>query len=277
MRSAMSDREKTPSLLRKVVFNLLRRGDRRDVASDQAIELHPEDVFVVSYPRSGNTWVRFLLANLIRYDSGESVDFHSVHQVIPAIEVEAHREILRTMSPPRLIKSHNPYNPRFKKVIYILRDGRDVMVSYYYYLTRQGRFEGRFLEFLKKKDIYPCLWHEHVESWLQHTNELELLLIRYEDQLQQPEIELEKMARFAGLPCDRDRLHWAVSNSSFDAMRKIEREKGRAFGPTQGFEFVRKGAVDDWQNHFDFAHKKVFKSYANQTLLRLGYVDSEDW
>lgn len=240
-------------------------------------DVREDDVFLVSYPRSGNTWVRFLVANLIQYDSGEPVDFHSVHQVIPDIEVEAHREMLRTMSPPRLIKTHSPYDSRFKRVIYILRDGRDVMVSYYYYLVGQGRFEGGFLEFLKKDDLYPCLWHEHAESWLQRTNQCELLLIRYEDLLRQPEIELEKMARFAGLPFDKDRLRWSVSNSSFDAMRKVEREKGRAFGPTQGFEFVRKGIVGDWKKHFDSAHKKVFKSYANQTLLRLGYVDSEDW
>lgn len=243
----------------------------------QDITIRPDDIFIVSYPRSGNTWVRFLLANLIRYDNGEAVDFHSVHQVVPAIEVPAHRERLRTMSSPRLIKSHNLYDPRFSRVIYLLRDGRDVMVSYYCYQTGQGYFKGSFLEFLKKRDLRPCLWHEHVESWLQDRDRCALLLIRYEDLLCQPEAELEKMSRFAGLPCEGERLRWAVSSSTFEAMRKTEREKGRAFRPTQEFDFVRKGIVGDWQNHFDSAHKRVFKSYANQTLLRFGYVDGEDW
>lgn len=258
-------------------FNVISQMWAKMVKHNPQVALHPDDVFIVSYPKSGNTWVRFLLANIIRYDSGEPVDFHSVHQVIPDIEVKAHEKILHTMPPPRLIKSHEPYDSRFKRVIYILRDGRDVMVSYYYHLHEQGQFEGSFLDFLRKDDLHPCLWHEHVESWLPHTKQCELLLIRYEGLIKQPEIELEKMCGFAGLPCDRDRLRWAVSNSSFDAMRKIEREKGRAFGKTQGFEFVRKGVVGDWQNHFDSAHKAVFKSYANQMLLRLGYVDSEDW
>lgn len=240
-------------------------------------DVREDDVFLVSYPRSGNTWVRFHLANLTRYNLGEPVDFHSVHQAIPAIEIEAHREMLKTMPPPRLIKSHNLCDSRLRRVIYILRDGRDVMISYYCYLTGIRRFEGSFLDFLGKRDLYPCLWHEHVESWLQCTSQSELLLIRYEDLIRQPEIELEKMARFAGLPCDRERLRWAISNSTLDAMRRVEKEKGRAFGPTQGFEFVRKGIVGDWQNYFDSTHKEVFKSYANQTLLRLGYVDSEDW
>ena len=103
------------------------------------------------------------------------------------------------------------------------------------------------------------------------------MLIRYEDLIRQPEIDLDRMARFAGLPCERERLRWAMSNSGFDEMRKLEGEKGRAFGSTRDFEFVRKGIVGDWQNHFDGAHKKAFKSYANQTLLRLGYVEGEDW
>jgi len=249
---------------------------RRYQIAFRRVPIYPSDIFIVSYPRSGNTWVRFLLANLIRYDSGKPVDFYSVHQIIPALEVRAHREILRAMPPPRLIKSHNPYDSRFQRVIYILRDGRDVMVSYYYYLTGQGRFEGSFLDFLKKKDLRPCLWHEHVESWLQAGVQCDLLLVRYEDLLRQPEAELERMARFAGLPCSQERLHWAVLNSSFDAMRRTEKQKGRAFG-SRNLDFVRKGIVGDWQSHFGPAHKEVFKSYANQTLLRLGYAGSEDW
>lgn len=151
------------------------------------------------------------------------------------------------------------------------------MVSYYYYLREQRHFQGDFLKFLKKKDLYPCSWHQHIESWLRLENQCDLLSIRYEDLIRQPELELEKMATFAGLPADTERLHWAVSNSSFNAMRRTEREKGRAFGSTEGFNFVRRGIVGDWQKHFDSAHKNVFKRYANQTLLRLRYVDSEDW
>jgi hypothetical protein len=60
-------------------------------------------------------------------------------------------------------------------------------------------------------------------------------------------------------------------------MRTSEREIGRAYGPRQGFQFVRKGVAGDWRSHFDDAHKAIFKSYANEMLLHLGYVDSEDW
>jgi estrone sulfotransferase len=239
--------------------------------------IRDDDVFLVSYPRSGNTWARFLLANLVHYNSGEPVDFHSVHQLVPEIELKAHREILRAMPSPRLIKSHSLYDPRFKRVIYILRDGRDVMVSFYCYRTGLGRFTGSFLDFLQKVDLQPCRWHEHVESWLGCAHPCDLLLIRYEDMLRHPPVELERIARFAGLPCDQERIAWATSRSTFDAMQKLEREKGREMAQAPGLEFVRRGIAGDWQAHFDVAHAKEFKSYANQTLLRWGYAGDEDW
>jgi len=181
------------------------------------------------------------------------------------------------MPSPRLLKSHHQYDPRFQRVIYILRDGRDVMVSYYYFLIGNGRLEASLLEFLGKKDLNQGLWHEHVESWLLRKNQGDLLLVRYQELCRQTEVEVMRMARFIGLPCDEARLDWAISNSSFETMRRIEAEKGLALGPERQLPTIRKGIVGDWENHFEAAHKDVFKRYANRTLLRFGYVEDENW
>jgi estrone sulfotransferase len=242
-----------------------------------SVETYPDDVFVVSYPRSGNTWVRFLLANLIQYETRKPVDFFSVHKVIPGMDKDFHIRTLNKLPPPRLISTHRLYTSGFQRVIYILRDGRDVAVSYYLYMSGKKRFEGSFLDFLTKRDLSPCLWHEHVETWLQHTDHCDLLLVRYESLLASPETELHRMATFAGLPVDEQRLQWSVSSSAFGAMQSLEREKGRLFDSDQELQFVRKGTKGQWRNHFDADHKQVFKSYANSTLLKLGYAESEDW
>lgn len=269
-----AESEGIPSCITRKLLARIEPGKRNTTTHFDPRE---SDVFIFSYPRSGSTWVRFLLANLTRYDSEDPVDLHSVHRVIPDIMQRAHREVLQAMPSPRLLKSDHPYDSRLKTVIYVLRDGRDVMVSYYHLLSGQGRFEGSFLELLDKEDLKPCLWHEHVESWLLRDNQDGLLLIRYEDLHRQTEVEVARMARFIGLPCDKAQLDWAVSNSGFETMHRVEAEKGRAFYADRRFLAVRKGTIGDWGDHFDVAHKNVFKRYANRTLLQFGYVENENW
>ena len=71
-----------------------------------------DDTFVVSYPKSGNTWVRFLLANALYPDA--KVDFHTIHELIPEVGNE---ETRRSGLPrPRLFKSHAPYQPAYPRV-----------------------------------------------------------------------------------------------------------------------------------------------------------------
>src|SRR5207253_5494584 len=96
----------------------------------RALTIYPDDVFLVSYPRSGNTWTRFLIGNLLSIN--EPVNFANIESKIPEIYNNPNRK-LRRLPRPRIIKSHEVFDPRYKKVIYIVRDPRDVAVSYYHW------------------------------------------------------------------------------------------------------------------------------------------------
>src|SRR5437868_9727768 len=89
-----------------------------------------DDVFVVSYPRSGNTWTRFLIANLISPE--DPATFANIEQKLPDIYRHSQRQLLQSPR-PRMLKSHEAFDSRYKKVIYIVRDPRDVSVSGYHY------------------------------------------------------------------------------------------------------------------------------------------------
>jgi hypothetical protein len=237
--------------------------------------LFPQDVMIVSYPRSGNTWVRFLLANLIA-DSQQPLDFVEMEQFIPAIHNVQHWDRIRTMPPGRFIKSHMPYDPAYKKVIYIVRDGRDVMVSYYHFCTPY-KFQGTFLQYLQKQSYFwPCPWHTHVESWLDHMDNQSLLLVRYQDLLNGPAEQLRRITDFIALSTDEERIARAVRHSSFDSMQKMEEEK-KVPRLLSDYKFFRKGLPGSWKDFFGPEHKDVFKPYANRVLLRLGYIESPDW
>src|SRR5579862_3428641 len=106
----------------KYAFGLDKAGNRFTV--------YPDDTFLVSYPKSGNTWVRFLLANLIY--PNEEIGFSNINRVLPSPDVLS-RRFLKKLPRPRILKSHQPYDLRFRRVVYLVRDPRDVVISEYHF------------------------------------------------------------------------------------------------------------------------------------------------
>jgi hypothetical protein len=75
------------------------------------------DIFIVSYPKSGNNWLRFLYGHLWLYSdeialkTGKELDFVTVEKVIPDLEYGPNRLTYHTFEPPRAFKSHQPFAP----------------------------------------------------------------------------------------------------------------------------------------------------------------------
>ena len=190
--------------------------------------VYPDDTFLVSYPKSGNTWVRFLLANLLH--PNETVSFSNINQLLPAPGVLSKR-FLKTLPRPRVLKSHEPFDVRFRKVIYLVRDPRDVAVSEYHfdlkkrYIGADTTLEQFIKPFLAGETSSYGSWWEHVASWVgpRHGNPA-FFLVRYEDLLLDPVGETAKIADFLGIQADEERLKAAVARSSADRMRKLEKQ-----------------------------------------------------
>ena len=212
--SLRGDRLLSPKLLRlkpqqlsEVQSKLPRLRHQRHVRMLPVVYRHTSvsrrDAFLVSYPKSGNTWLKFMLAHLL---GGREADLDNDSTVIA--DVGSHRATPRVLpGGGRLIKSHEPYSsPQkrfYRKAIYLIRDGRDVAVSYYYTLIRRGLYEGDFGPFLRlflagDVDGYGP-WHEHVRSWLESPlhEDGSLLVLRYEDMLADP---ADKPVRRDGVP-----------------------------------------------------------------------------
>ncbi len=71
--------------------------------AERNFAVYPDDTFLVSYPRSGNTWTRFLIANLMY--PAECVTFANIERLIPDTASQSNRALKRT-SRPRIIKTH---------------------------------------------------------------------------------------------------------------------------------------------------------------------------
>jgi hypothetical protein len=95
------------------------------------VTVFPDDIFLVGYFRSGSTWSRFIFGNYTHQD--EPVTFANLDDWVPSIYSQPDR-VLRQR--PRILKSHEYFDPRYPRTIYIVRDPRDVAVSFYFYNLR---------------------------------------------------------------------------------------------------------------------------------------------
>src|SRR5947207_10493042 len=179
-----------------------------------AIRIRPDDVFIVSYSRSGNTWVRFLIANLLAPD--EKITFRNIENYVPSIYKSA--DTLDTREGRRYIKSHNPCYELYPKLIYIYRDGRDALVSYYHYAVGKEKFAGEFADFLLSSFATKfSSWREHVQGACDFASKHpdRILMLRYETMLKDPLAGASNISAFLELRCSDESIAKAVELSSF--------------------------------------------------------------
>jgi sulfotransferase family protein len=192
------------------------------------VTVFPDDLFLVSYPRSGNTWLRFLLANALRPD--ETITFGAMARLVPDVYDEPDA-VLRKSPPPRALKSHEPYDPRYPSVLYLVRNPVDVAASYYHYLIKmrvidEGFDQSRFVEaFIQGSLDGFGTWGDHVTGWLDaREGDERFVLLRYEDLLDDASVAVREMLRLLGIGRDDDQIQAAVEHSSADELRRLERE-----------------------------------------------------
>ncbi len=239
----------------------------------------PDDTFLVSYPKSGNTWARFLIANLVR--PHDKIDFSNVNRVIPGPEVTRNRDLIR-LPRPRIVKSHQYFDPRYPRIVYIVRDPRDVVVSQYHFQRKRKLLADHFplpefvRLFLTGQTCFYGSWGEHVASWLATRHGTPgFLLLRYEDMIQDTAQELSKVACFLNLPATPDLLERAVSRSSADRMRQLEKSQAQLFTSTkdtrQDIPFVRAAQPGGWQSSLPPECAAQIEQAWGQIMRWLGY------
>lgn len=231
----------------------------------------PTDAFFGAYPRSGSTWSRFTLFEIL---TGRESGFEAVNATICGPGGHATAPSLLP-GDGRLIGTHEPYRKTYKRAIYLVRDGRDVLLSEYAFVTALGRFQGTLDDFITiflrgKVNGYGA-WHNHVRSWLDSpiAGTSNLLIVRFDNLRSSPEPGFKRIAEFLGVDADPRRIQNAIANNSLDKMRAKEArspQKSSANG-----RFVRQGTVQGWRNKLSAAQVARIDEVAGDILSRLEY------
>jgi len=236
--------------------------------------LDATDTFLACYPRSGSNWLQFLL-----YQSLTNLDptFEAARAFSPYLG--SHRHALRLLpGGRRLLKTHEPYQPIYRKAILLIRDPRDVVLSDYRFLRMRGDFGGDFGQFLTEFIAGRAhgfgSWRDHVESWLNSgLAEENLHIVRYEDLSRETPSRLSSVLEFLGVNGSALDLEAICGNNTVERMRMKE-ELGLGAPRTRSprYRFVNRGLVGGWSDDLTPSQIEQLEQAFQSTMIRSSYL-----
>jgi hypothetical protein len=227
----------------------------------------PDDIFVVGFPKSGHTWCQYLLTGLVFGIDAAAASDALVQDLIPDVEG---RLAYKRYAPRVIFKSHRLPAPRCRRAIYLLRDGRDAMTSYFHHHNAVFS-QIDFLTLVQQAPHLEARWHEHVERWLANPHQAELLVVRYEDLLTNTAGELARMAAFAGFNATDEQIARAVAGASFKTQQQREARLGWDHRWPKEQRFVRRGQAGSFRDEMPPEALAAFLAEAGPTLKKNGY------
>ncbi|XP_068705586.1 sulfotransferase 1C2-like [Montipora foliosa] len=226
----------------------------------------PDDVFVVSYPKSGTTWVQEIVWQIV---NGGKVSKEKIDYRFPYLECATAEDSRKTdfqaLPSPRLIKSHlhasaipkgSGENSRCK-YIYVARNPKDVVVSYFHYVQsfeQMNDFRAPwefYVDLFIEGNVPYSKWNDHVLDWWKHRNDPNVLFLKYEDLKKDLLSHVRTIAEFLKKPLSDELINRIAEQCTFKGMMqnslsfKFTSEDDDGIG-----QILRKGVVGDWKNHF---------------------------
>ena len=279
-------------------------------------------IWLASYPKSGNTWIRSMIVSLLYTEdgffnfeliknipqfpdnkyfkefTGDLANFDEVMKYwrIAQDKINLDNEI-------KFFKTHhlnckiNEYSFTDKSntlaTIYIVRDPRSLVSSISNHFSKTINESKKFLltpKFIggkeskdrQKLNHIPTLlgtWSEHYKFWTM--NNKNLLLIKYEDLINDTELQLEKIVKFLEkfipIKTNKEKNYNIIKSTSFDQLKNMEKKGLFKEGIVNKFsnekvDFFRLGPKNKWEDNLEKDIQKELEDTFKKEMKELGYL-----
>ncbi|NXR11117.1 ST3A1 sulfotransferase, partial [Semnornis frantzii] len=255
------------------------------VSALEDFEINDSDIFLVTYPKSGTVWTQNILSLIIHEGHRNGTEKIEIMERIPWLEYKTSTKDYTKLPSPRVFATHLPYylvprDLRNKRasIIYVTRNPKDVMVSYYHFSKYMNTLEEipdfkLFMERFLAGKVLGSSWIDHVSGWCSHAEDFNILFLTYEEMKKDLRSAVLKICEFIGKKLSEEEVDSVVRQASFENMRKdpranyenlpediVAKDKGT---------FLRKGTVGDWKNNMTVAQNERFDQVLMEKIKAL--------
>ncbi|XP_054711563.1 sulfotransferase 1B1-like [Uloborus diversus] len=243
--------------------------------------IREDDVFVITYPKSGTTWTEEILSLIYKGGDVRKVERQLLIYRVLHLEVGrpfGHLRFLRKLHSPRLMATHLPLPLLPKelrqakcKIIYVMRNPKDTAVSYYHH-HKMSTFLGnitdswdKFLAHFMAGHVVYGSWFDHVfpywEFCKQHPDKV--FFLSYEEMKLDLRGMVTRLCEFLEKPLNEEAIDTIVDHCTFESMKTNKMVNREVLPITDLFDmskskFMRKGIIGDWKNYFTPEQSKAF-------------------
>ncbi len=278
-------------------------------------------IWLASYPKSGNTWLRMFLKSYFqksgskfKLDKKQDDDFKSAgfpdYKDLEDLKIdynefseivknwEAIQDYINLNNRTNFLKTHSsmctigPYkfttNRNTKGGIYLVRDPRDVLVSYAHHITEDFETTFKLITSSDYYEMYPLpfknikfrksllgSWADHYNSWKSYKSS-KILMIKYEDMVSNKYDTFHKIVSYLNeidnTEVDKDKLIKALKQTEFEELQKMERRDGFQEKLKRTDLFFRKGKAGAWKEELPVDLTKKIEKIFHKEMTELGYL-----
>lgn len=259
----------------------------------EKMELREDDIFVITYPKSGTHWMQEIVNLILVNGHVEKLNSSNRRIVIELADVTTFTAaalaeagpVLRQVKDapsPRVLSTHVPFpllpkqlREKRCKVIYVYRHPKDAIVSYYNFSLKFAHMEyghpilhtpqqfAHFFDAAVPGKFEYGSWFDHVLGYYQLRHDDNFFAVSYEDMKTNLREVVKRVASFIGRHLDEDALSRVVEGASFQTMKESYKKdhnqnKDKGKGVLDANMFVHKGQTSQWTEYFTAEQNETF-------------------